>query len=146
LARAFGSIDALAAASEDEIDAVPEIGPEIAATVAEWFDEDENVALIEKLRAAGVRLADDVAEADGGPKPLEGLSVVITGTLPTLSREEATALAEDAGARVASSVSKKTSFVVLGENPGSKFAKAEALGVETIDERAFLARIGRNRG
>jgi DNA ligase (NAD+) len=146
LARAFRSIDALAAASEDEIDAVPEIGPEIAATVAEWFDEDENVALIEKLRAAGVRLADDVAETDGGPKPLEGLSVVITGTLPTLSREEATALAEDAGARVASSVSKKTSFVVLGENPGSKFAKAEQLGVETIDEQAFLARIGRDRG
>jgi DNA ligase (NAD+) len=146
LARAFGSIDALAAASEDEIDAVPEIGPEIAATAAEWFDEDENVALIEKLRAAGVRLADDVAETDAGPKPLEGLSVVITGTLPTLSREEATALAEDAGARVASSVSKKTAFVVLGENPGSKFAKAEELGVETVDEQAFLARIGRDRG
>jgi len=146
LARAFRSIDALAAASEDEIDAVAEIGPEIAATVAEWFDEDENVALIEKLRAAGVRLTDDAAEEDGGPKPLEGLSVVITGTLPTLSREEATALAEDAGARVASSVSKKTAFVVLGENPGSKFAKAEQLGIETIDEQAFLARIGKDRG
>jgi DNA ligase (NAD+) len=145
LARAFGSIDALAAASEDEIDAVPEIGPEIAATVAEWFDEDENLALIEKLRAAGVRLADENAERRGGPKPLEGLSVVITGALPTLTREEATALAEDAGARVASSVSKKTAFVVLGENPGSKFAKAQELGVETIDEEAFLARIGRQR-
>jgi DNA ligase (NAD+) len=125
---------------------VPEIGPEIAATVAEWFDEEENAALIEKLRAAGVRLADDVAETDGGPKPLEGLSVVITGTLPTLAREEATALAQDAGARVVSSVSKKTSFVVLGENPGSKLAKAEELGVETIDEDAFLARIGKGRG
>jgi DNA ligase (NAD+) len=140
LARAFGSIDALAAASEDEIDAVPEIGPEIAATVAEWFDEDENLALIEKLRAAGLRLADEVV-APGSAKPLEGVSVVITGTLPTLSREEATTLAQDAGARVASSVSKKTSFVVLGENPGSKFEKAQELGVETIDEAAFLERI-----
>jgi len=141
LARAFGSLDALAGASEDEIDAVPEIGPEIAATVAEWFDEDENLSLIQKLRAAGVRLADEV-DVERGPKPLAGLSVVITGTLPTLSREEATALAEGAGARVASSVSKKTSFVVLGENPGSKFTKAEELGVEMIDEAAFLARAG----
>jgi DNA ligase (NAD+) len=141
LARAFGSIDVLANASEDEIDAVPEIGPEIAATVAEWFDEDENLALIEKLRTAGVRLADERV-ADVGPKPLEGFSVVITGTLPTLSREEATALAEDAGARVASNVSKKTSFVVLGENPGSKFARAQELGVELIDEADFLERVG----
>jgi DNA ligase (NAD+) len=141
LARAFGSIDALAAASEDEIDAVPEIGPEIAATVAEWFDEEENLGLIEKLRAAGVRLADAV-EVQEGPRPLDGQSVVITGTLPTLSREEATALAERAGARVASSVSKKTAFVVLGENPGSKFAKAKELGIETIDEAAFLERAG----
>jgi DNA ligase (NAD+) len=143
LARAFGSLDALASASEDEIDAVPEIGPEIAATVAEWFDEPENLALIEKLRAAGVRLADEVVAHDG-PKPLEGVTVVVTGTLPTLSREEAVALAEDAGARVASSVSKKTAFVVLGENPGSKFSKAQELGIETIDEAAFLERIGKD--
>ena len=88
LARAFGSIDALAAASEDEIDAVPEIGPEIAATVREWFDEDENLALIEKLRAAGVRTADERA-ADEGLRPLEGLSIVLTGGLETMSREVA---------------------------------------------------------
>jgi DNA ligase (NAD+) len=141
LAHAFGSIDALAAASEDAIDAVPEIGPEIAATVAEWFDEEENIALIEKLRAAGVRLADEAVAAADAPKPLAGLSVVITGTLPTLSRQEATELAEDAGARVTSSVSKKTSFVLLGEDPGSKFAKAQELGIETIDEAAFLGRV-----
>ena len=78
LARAFGSIDALMSATEDEIDAVPEIGPEIAATVREWFDEEENVALIEKLRAAGVRMADPVVE-DAGPKPLEGQTIVLTG-------------------------------------------------------------------
>lgn len=143
LARAFGSVDALARASEDQIDAVPEIGPEIAATVREWFDEEENQALVEKLRAAGVRLADPVVEgAPAGPKPLEGQSVVITGTLPALSREDATALAQEAGARVASSVSKKTSFVVAGENPGSKRAKAEEAGVEVIDEAEFRRRVG----
>ena len=143
LASAFGSIDAIAAASADEIDAVPEIGPEIAASVQTWFDEDENRALIEKLRAAGVRLDDPRAErADDGPRPLDGMTIVITGTLPTLSRERATELAEGAGARVSGSVSKKTAWVLLGENPGSKFAKAEQLGIETIDEAEFLDRIG----
>jgi DNA ligase (NAD+) len=140
LARAFGSIDALADASEDDIDAVPEIGPEIAATVAEWFDEDENVQLIEKLRSAGVRLADEGIE-DAATGPLDGLSIVLTGGLSTLTREDATAAAEDAGARVTSSVSKKTSFVVAGESPGTKLAKAESLGVEVIDEEEFLRRI-----
>ena len=143
LARAFGSIDALAAASEDEIDAVPEIGPEIAATVREWFDEEENLALIEKLRAAGVRTADERA-ADDGPRPLEGLSIVLTGGLETMSREVATELAQAAGARVASTVSKKTSFVVAGEGPGSKLAKAETLGVDVIDEAEFARRLGRS--
>ncbi len=145
LARAFGSIDRLAAASEDEIDAVPEIGPEIAATVREWFDEDENRALIEKLRAAGVRLADDVVGEDA-PKTLDGVTLVLTGGLATISREDATERAQAAGARVASSVSKKTTFVVAGENPGTKLTKAEELGVEVIDEAAFLERLsGRTR-
>ena len=142
LARSFGSIEALADASEDDIDAVPEIGPEIAATVAEWFDEDENVQLIEKLRAAGVRLADE-RTTDVATGPLEGLSIVLTGGLSALTRDEAIAAAEDAGARVTSSVSKKTSFVVAGESPGTKLAKAESLGVEVIDEQEFLKRIGR---
>ena len=78
-----------------------------------------------------------------GPHPLEGMSIVLTGGLETLSREEATAAAEDAGARVTSSVSKKTSFVVAGESPGTKLAKAEQLGVEVIDEQEFLRRLGR---
>ena len=145
LARAFGSIDRLAAASEDEIDAVPEIGPEIAATVREWFDEDENRALIEKLRVAGVRLADDVVGEDA-PKTLDGVTLVLTGGLATISREDATERAQAAGARVASSVSKNTTFVVAGENPGTKLTKAEELGVEVIDEEAFLERLsGRTR-
>jgi DNA ligase (NAD+) len=142
LARAFGSVDALAAASEDAIDDVPEIGPEIAASVRAWFDEEENLALLEKLRAAGVRLADDVDETATGSRALAGLTVVLTGTFPTLTREEATERAQAAGARVASSVSKKTDFVVAGENAGSKLAKAEALGVEVIDEAELLRRLG----
>ena len=140
LARAFGSIDAIAEATEDEIDAVPEIGPEIAATVREWFDEEENVALIEKLRAAGLRMAEEVVET-AGPRPLEGKTIVLTGGLETMSREEATVLAQNAGARVASSVSKKTDFVVAGENPGTKYEKAVSLGVEILDEAEFRRRV-----
>jgi DNA ligase (NAD+) len=142
LASAFGSIDALTAASEDQIDAVPEIGPEIAASVREWFDEEENKALIEKLRAAGVRMADERV-AQEGPRPLEGQTIVLTGGMETLSREEATAMAQAAGARVASSVSKKTSFVVAGENPGSKYEKAVELDLEIVDEHEFQRRLGR---
>ena len=142
LADAFASIDALMTASEDEIDAVPSIGPEIAATVREWFDEEENRQLIEKLRAAGVRLADEPREAETAPGPFDGLSVVLTGGLEGMSREEAAAAAEAAGARVTSSVSKKTAFVVAGENPGTKLAKAEQLGVEVIDEAEFRRRLG----
>jgi DNA ligase (NAD+) len=140
LAGAFGSLDAIAAASEDEIDAVPEIGPEIAATVREWFDEEENLQLIEKLRAAGVRLAEDEMP-DRTPRTLEGVTLVLTGGLDTVSREEATAMAQAAGARVASSVSGKTTFVVAGRDPGTKLAKAEALGVDVIDEDTFLRRL-----
>jgi DNA ligase (NAD+) len=145
LAKAFGSIDALAAASEDEIDAVPEIGPEIAATVREWFDEEENLQLIEKLRAAGVRLADE-APIQLAPPTLAGSTIVLTGGLETISRDEAIAMAEAAGARVASSVSGKTAFVVAGENPGSKLVKAESLGVEVIDEEEFLRRLKEGPG
>ena len=140
LAAAFRSIDALVAASADEIDAVPEIGPEIAASVAAWFSDPDNLALIEKLRAAGVGLEDE-APPDEGPKPLEGKTIVLTGGMDTLSRDEATRLAQQAGARVSSSVSKKTDFIVAGENPGSKHDQALKLGVEVIDEQEFLRRL-----
>jgi DNA ligase (NAD+) len=142
LASAYRAIDALAAASVDEIDAVPEIGPEIAASVATWFDDPDNLGLIEKLRSAGVRLEDE-APADEGPKPLEGRSIVLTGGMDTLSRDEATRFAQRAGARVSSSVSKKTDFVVAGENPGSKYDQAVKLDVEIVDEQEFLRRLGR---
>jgi DNA ligase (NAD+) len=142
LASAFLEVDALAAASADEIDAVPEIGPEIAASVAAWFDDPDNLALIEKLRAAGVRL-EDPPPPDEGPRPLEGMTIVLTGGLDTLSRDEATRLAQRAGARVSSSVSKKTDLVVAGENPGSKHDQAVKLGVEIVDEQELLKRLGR---
>ncbi len=140
LAGAFGSIDALAAAPVDAIDDVAEIGPEIAASVHAWFDDDGNRELIGKLRAAGLRLADAGAGAQV-PRSLAGLTVVLTGTFPTLTREEATAMAQAAGARVASTVSGKTAWVVAGDNAGTKLAKAEQLGVEVIDEAEFLRRL-----
>jgi DNA ligase (NAD+) len=142
LARAFGSIDAVTTATEEEIDGIEEIGPEIARSVFEWFHDEQNLQLVEKLRSSGVRMADPVVEAptDGA---LAGRTIVLTGGLQTLSRDDATRLAQEAGARVASGVSKKTDFVVVGENAGSKAARAEQLGVETIDEAEFLKRLGR---
>lgn len=142
LALAFGSIDALAQATVERVDDVPEIGPEIARSVHDWFHDRANRALVAKLRKAGVRMADPTSEREG-PRPLEGKTIVLTGGLEILSREEATAAAQAAGARVASTVSKKTDFVVAGENPGSKLAKAEQLGVEVVDEGEFLRRLGR---
>jgi DNA ligase (NAD+) len=142
LVRAFPSIDLLAAATEEKIDGVEEIGPEIARSAFEWFHDSENLALIEKLRRAGVRMEDE-PEPERPEGPLTGSTIVLTGGLGSISRDEATALAEEAGAKVSSSVSKKTAFVVAGENPGSKLAKAEQLGVEVIDEKEFLVRIGR---
>jgi DNA ligase (NAD+) len=142
LANAFGSIDALSAASAEEIDDVEGIGPEIARSVHDWFADPRDRRLIDKLRAAGVRMKDDVV-ASTGEQTLTGKTIVLTGGLVKLSREEATAAAQAAGARVASSVSKKTDFVVVGENPGTKAARAEELGVEMIDEAEFLRRLGR---
>ncbi len=142
LARDFGSIDALADAGAEQIDDVPEIGPEIARNVHEWFADKGNRALLEKLRAAGVRMRDEAVELPG-ERPLAGVTLVLTGGLAEMSREEATAAAEAAGARVASSVSRKTDFVVAGENAGSKLARAEELGVEVVQEKEFLRRLGR---
>ena len=140
LARAFPSVDQLREAAPEELNEVEGIGPEIAQSVFEWFHTDENWALVEKLRAAGVRVKDDVVEAP--PEgPLSGSTIVITGGLTSMSRGEAEQAAEAAGAKVASSVSKKTAFVVVGENPGSKYDKAVQLGVETIDEDGFLRRL-----
>jgi DNA ligase (NAD+) len=141
LAGAFGSIDALAAASAEEIDDVEEIGPEIARSVHAWFADRQNRRLLEKLRAAGVRMRDEEKKKPAGKQPLAGKTIVLTGGLETLSRDEATAAAQAAGARVASGVSSKTDFVVVGTDPGTKAAKAEQLGVETVGEQEFLERL-----
>jgi DNA ligase (NAD+) len=143
LARAFGSIDAIAAASEEDIDDVEGIGPEIASSVHAWFHDKDNRKLLEKLRRAGVRMQDDAPAEPEGEQTLAGETIVLTGGLESMSRDEAAAAAEAAGAKVASSVSKKTSFVVVGENAGSKAAKAEELGIEMIDEAEFRKRLGR---
>jgi DNA ligase (NAD+) len=142
LARAFGSIDAIASATEEQIDDIEGIGPEIASSVHAWFADKQNRKLLEKLRTAGVRMEDEAVEPVG-EQPLAGLTMVLTGGLEAMSRDEAIAAAQAAGAKVASSVSKKTDFVVAGVNPGSKLAKAEQFGVEIIDEKAFLRRLGR---
>lgn len=148
LADAFGSIDALSAADADAIQAIEGIGPEIATSVASWFADAGNRRLVERLRSAGLRMENGRAASGraggSGPTsvPLAGATVVLTGTLPTLSREEASDLARDAGAKVASSVSARTTFVVAGEAAGSKLRRAEELGIEVVDEQEFLRRIG----
>jgi DNA ligase (NAD+) len=138
LADAFGSLDAIAAASPDALAIVEGVGPTIAASLTEWFAVDWHRSIVEKWRAAGVRLAtpgfDPSAAAS---RLLAGVTVVITGTLPNLSRDEAAEAVRAAGGKVSSSVSKKTSFVVAGENAGSKYDKAVELGVPILDEAAF---------
>jgi DNA ligase (NAD+) len=145
LAEAFGSIDRLLEASVEELEAVEEIGPIVARAVHDWFQDRDNVRLLEKLRRAGIRMADEPRKKkeDG---PLSGATIVLTGGLEAMSREEATKAAQDAGARVASSVSKKTDFVVAGTDPGTKYDKAVQLGVEIIEEGEFLKRLGRKKG
>jgi DNA ligase (NAD+) len=139
LADAFGSIDAIARASADEIAAVDGVGPVIARSVREFFDRDETRRLIEKLRHGGVRLAEERRKAQG---PLAGKTFVITGTLDAWSREEASRLLTEKGAKVTSSVSKRTDYLVAGENPGSKLEKARELGVEVIDEEGLRKLLG----
>ena len=141
LARAFGSIEALAAADEARLQAVPEIGPVLAASVREWFADAANAGLVRKLADAGVRTVGPAAPAAPLEGPLSGRTYVLTGALESMSREAATAAIEARGGRVSNSVSKKTSGVVVGAEPGSKVEKARALGVPLIEEAEFLTLI-----
>jgi DNA ligase (NAD+) len=136
LADAFGSLDALAAASTEDLERVNEVGPRVAHAIHEFFTEPANLALMERLRAAGLNFT--AAQRKKSSK-LEGLTFVLTGTLPTLTREEAAEKIESAGGRVSGSVSKKTSYVVAGQEAGSKLDKARSLGVPVLDEAALLA-------
>ena len=138
LARRFGTMTALAAATLAEVEAVPGVGPTIAAAVVEFFETPASRTLVERLAAAGLTLAEPRAVAADGP--LAGKAYVLTGTLPTLSRQAATDLIEQAGGRVTGSVSKKTDAVVAGDDAGSKLEKARGLGIEIIDEAELLRR------
>jgi DNA ligase (NAD+) len=140
LARAFRSVPALREAGVEDLNAVEGIGPEIAQSVFDWFHDQTNLRLVERLAAAGVRTEDEPApEAPEGP--LTGKTIVLTGGLSSMSRDDAVRRAVQAGAKVASSVSKKTDFVVAGENPGSKLERATELGVEVVDEDGFLRKL-----
>ncbi len=141
LARHFGTLDALMAAGREEIDDVPGVGSAIGDAVVDFFAEPRNREVMERLRSAGVNFEEPRTVPTEGP--FVGLTIVLTGTLPTLNRTTATDLIERAGGRIGSSVSKKTSFLVAGEEAGSKLDKAKKLGVEILDEAELLRRLGR---
>ena len=146
LAEHFGTIDALVEASTEQITEVEGVGPILAEQLREEFSEEENLALIERLRERGLNLELSAAErrAEGGP--LDGCTLVLTGTLPELSREEATKLIRRAGGKVTGSVSKKTDYVVAGDSPGTKLAKAEELEVKVLDETGLRKLLGEAAG
>jgi DNA ligase (NAD+) len=144
LAAEFGSLDAIEAASTDALAAVDGVGPTIAASLRDWFAEDWHRAIVAKWREAGVQLADpDWDPNRAAARLLAGVAVVITGTLSGFSRDEAGEAVRAAGGKVTSSVSKKTDFVVAGENAGSKYDKAVELGVRILDEDAFRVMLER---
>ena len=142
LARYFRTMPGLMAATVEQLQETPEIGPVLAASVRSFADEPRNQALVAKLQKAGVNMESRAPEPTAEPVgKLAGKTVVLTGTLKSMSREEAAAALERLGARVSGSVSKRTSFVVVGEDAGSKLEKAQKLGIETLDEDAFRALI-----
>ena len=140
LARAFGRMDALAAASVEDLEALHGVGHTMAEAVRAWFDDPIARDLLERLRAAGLRMDEPRAAASDGV--FKGMKIVLTGTLPTLSRPQATERIESAGGKVTSSVSKATDIVVAGDEAGSKLEKAQQLGVTVIDEAELLRRLG----
>jgi DNA ligase (NAD+) len=137
LAREFRSIDRIEQATEEELAAVDGVAGIIATSVKQWFTEDWHREIIRKWKAAGVRLEDEGSGEDEGPRPLEGLTVVVTGTLEHHTRDGAKEALQSRGAKVTGSVSKKTSFVVVGDNPGSKYDKAMQLKVPVLNEEGF---------
>lgn len=138
LAKHFGKVDNLLAADEAALLEVNDVGPVVAQSIANFLAEDHNVEVIEQLRAAGVHWVESEPAARAAPLPLAGKTIVLTGTLPTLSREDAKERLEAAGAKVAGSVSKKTDYVVAGAEAGSKLEKAQALNVPVLDEDGML--------
>jgi DNA ligase (NAD+) len=141
LAREFGSLDAIMSADQDRFEAIQEIGPEISSSLVSYFREDSNRRVIDRLQKLGVSIVAAPAARHPISLPLSGKSFVFTGGLAGLSRDQAGALVERLGATVSSSVSKKTSYVVSGTEPGSKLDQARKLGVTVLDEGEFLALI-----
>jgi DNA ligase (NAD+) len=142
LANHFRNIDRLAAASIEELDAIHEVGSTVAVSVFNFFQNPRNRETIERLKAAGVKM-----EIDGGDSPsfdenFAGKTFVLTGKLEQFTRDEAARIIEERGGRVSSSVSKKTDYVVAGEDAGSKLTKAESLGVKVLSENGFAAMLG----
>ncbi|HEX7581243.1 MAG TPA: NAD-dependent DNA ligase LigA, partial [Thermoanaerobaculia bacterium] len=142
LARRFGTVEALSTASEDDLTAVSEIGPETARAIRAWFDRPANRTLLAQLEGAGVRMTTGTDEKPAGEGPLAGKVLVLTGTLVGRTRDEAAAEIEKAGGKVTSSVSKKTTAVIAGADPGSKVDKARRLGVPVWDEEQLDAVLG----
>jgi len=142
LSEHFGSLEKLKEASLEELQKVPDIGPVAAGSIKDFFKEKRNLKLIEKLKKVGVKIKQEKGISPGKEKKkgqsLKGKIFVLTGGLKTMSRNQAKEKIREAGGRVSESVSKKTDFVVVGENPGSKYEKAKRLGVKIISEKEFL--------
>ncbi len=137
LAREFRSLERIEQATQEELAAVEGVGPTIAASLKQWFEEDWHREILRKWRAAGVRMEEEGVGEDQGPRPLEGLTVVVTGTLQNHTRDGAKEALQSLGAKVTGSVSKKTGFVVVGDSPGSKYDKAMQLKVPVLNEEGF---------
>ncbi|MER6911836.1 NAD-dependent DNA ligase LigA [Streptomyces sp. NPDC000594] len=137
LAREFRSVQRIQEASEEELAATDGVGAIIAASLKQWFAEEWHQEILRKWEAAGVRMAEEGADEEQGPRPLEGITVVVTGTLENYTRDGAKEALQSLGAKVTGSVSKKTGFVVVGDNPGSKYDKAMQVKVPVLDENGF---------
>jgi len=143
LSRNFGNLSALAKAGAEELQQIEGVGPNIAESIVDWFAQPTNQKLLKKLKAAGVNPEMQKSEARMQNGALSGMTFVVTGTLPTLSRDGVKEFIESNGGKVTDSVSKKTSYLVLGENPGSKAEKARTLGVKILDEAELRELIGK---
>jgi DNA ligase (NAD+) len=145
LAEHFGSMDKLMEAGVDQLIEVPEIGTKMAESIRTFFDQEQNLKFVEKLKEAGVKMSED-RDRTASSRKLEGLTFVLTGTLEKYTRNEAAEIIEKLGGRVSSGVSRKTDYVLAGENPGSKLDKANKLGIRIIGEKEFDNLIGREMG
>jgi len=143
LANTFGSLDAIRDADEATLLTAEEVGPKVSQSIRRFFEDSRNLDLLDRLRAGGLQWTHQKVDRSGGP--LAGLTFVLTGTLPTLGRDEAKAMLEAAGAKVSGSVSKKTSYVVAGEEAGSKLDKAKELGITVLTEAEMLEKLKSGR-